>query len=234
MISTGSTLVTIAAVLAGSVTAPLFLLWITGRQRRTERLEDREDRVEVARAAKEAAEVTAASANRAAEQVTQVAAQAREAAALAAQVAAQASAEATAVAAQAREAAALLLQQQAQVAVTAAEVARQIVKSNELVVSGIDASNSKLDVVHTLVNSQMTTALESELGATERQLALMHELSAMRAGAGLVPSQESDIAIHATEEKIVRLKSDLKIRARQAATVAKQIAEEPAAAIGAT
>ena len=76
---------------------------------------------------------------------------------------------------------------QDEVAAKAAAVALEAKKAGEAAAEAAmvqaEASRTligKIDVVHTLVNSQMTSAMQAEMDATTRELALMRELADMR------------------------------------------------------
>lgn len=67
----------------------------------------------------------------------------------------------------------------------------------------------KVDIIHGLVNSNMTAALESERDAVMRELATMREIVAMRSAAGTEPSVDTLSTIRVTELRILELKSAL-------------------------
>ncbi len=91
------------------------------------------------------------------------------------------------------------------VAKRAAETARMLLAANERVTSSTNSTNQKLDVIHTLVNSNMTAALQSELDATTRELAMIREVMALKKANGLEPSPEAMAMANATEKKISEL-----------------------------
>lgn len=70
-------------------------------------------------------------------------------------------------------------------------------------------TNSKLDVIHKLVNSNMTAALQAERDATVRELAMMQEVIDLKRVAGHEPSPEALEAIVATKSKISELETTL-------------------------
>ncbi len=63
----------------------------------------------------------------------------------------------------------------------------------------------QLNVIHELVNSAMTTALQSDIEANMRDLASQKELIAIKKDAGKLPTQDILDAVLATEAKITRL-----------------------------
>jgi hypothetical protein len=111
----------------------------------------------------------------------------------------------------------------------AAEAASLLVKSNEAVAETARVTNGKLDVIHQLVNSNMTAAMQDSMGALKAQLVLMHEVIDLKRAAGAVPSPDALTAIAATEAKIVELQAVLTDRERQAKIVADQEATARAA-----
>jgi hypothetical protein len=177
----------VAVVLFSSVTAPLILA------ARTERMHREDRKADYARQDKVAADAAEASDK------------AREAAA--------------AVAEQAAEAARLLLESQEQVAahaedarVQAEEAARLLLENNELVERTSAGISGKLGVIHDLVNSSMTAAMQAELDATRRELAMMREVVELNRQAGREPTVEALAAIEATSARIMELSAALRDR----------------------
>lgn len=68
-------------------------------------------------------------------------------------------------------------------------------------------TNSKLDTIHTLVNSNMSAALAAELSATERELAMMHEVIELKRESGRQPTQMTLDALKITEGRIAELRA---------------------------
>lgn len=83
------------------------------------------------------------------------------------------------------------------------------------VVNASDITNEKLDTIHILVNSNMTAALQAELDATIRELAMMKEVIALNRAAGRAPSNEASKALEMTQAKIRELTAQLNDRLRQ-------------------
>jgi len=104
---------------------------------------------------------------------------------------------------------------QDEVAAKAAEAARLLLAANERVAETAKVTNGKLDVIHTLVNSNMTAAMQAELDATIREHAMMIEVVALKQSAGHEPSVTSLAAIEATERKIAELQAALRDRLKQ-------------------
>ncbi len=94
----------------------------------------------------------------------------------------------------------------------AAKAAELLIISNNSTTNIANATNRKLDIIHTLVNSNMTAAMQAELDATVREVAMMKEVIALNIAAGRSPSSESEAAIKLTQGKINELKAALKDR----------------------
>lgn len=82
-------------------------------------------------------------------------------------------------------------------------------------------TNDKLDIIHVLVNSNMTASMQAELDATVRELAMMHEVVDLKRKAGHEPTAAALIAIDATEAKVTELKAALDDRLQQNDVVEK-------------
>lgn len=76
-------------------------------------------------------------------------------------------------------------------------------------------TNEKLDVIHALVNSNMTAALQAELDSYVSQVLLLKEIAELKSANGVRPSIDSDIAIKLLENKIAELTATLKDRLQQ-------------------
>ena len=104
-------------------------------------------------------------------------------------------------------------------AVQAESAAKLLVASNaEVAVAAVAAAaitNGKLDTIHTLVNSNMTAAMQGEHDSTVRELAALQEIAAMRTEGGTKPSPATTIAIEMAEAKINELRAQLADRAKQ-------------------
>jgi len=108
------------------------------------------------------------------------------------------------------------------VAAQAAIAAELLVKSNAVVAETAKITNVKLDVIHTLVNSSMTAAMQAELDATTRELAMMHEIVELKEAAGRKPLPVAERAITLTEGRIAELEHQLADRRVSAAKVVIQ------------
>lgn len=91
---------------------------------------------------------------------------------------------------------------------------RRLTTANEKAAETARTVNDKLDVIHTLVNSNMTSAMQSELDATMRQLALMHEVVELRRADGQAPTSVALDAITDTEAKVAEMRAVLEDRNR--------------------
>jgi hypothetical protein len=87
-----------------------------------------------------------------------------------------------------------------------------------------DAASDKLDVIHGLVNSTLSAALQSEMDALLTSLAMMREVIDLKRTAGHEPTAEAVISLRDTEARIADLRSTLAERQRQAAAVISQMA----------
>jgi hypothetical protein len=101
------------------------------------------------------------------------------------------------------------------VAIQVAETAQLLLEANERVARTASAASGKLDVIHTLVNSNMTSALRAELDATVRELAMMREVVALHQAAGREPSKDTLTAIKTTQHKVDELTANLTDRLEQ-------------------
>jgi len=102
------------------------------------------------------------------------------------------------------------------VAAKAAEAATLLVASNERAAQSAEEANGKLDVIHTLVNSNMTAAMEAQLVALQGQLVMMNRLAEITD-----PTVDEAAAIKAVQGQIAELTATLKDRL-QATEVAQQ------------
>ena len=133
------------------------------------------------------------------------------------------------VAEQAAEAASILRAAQAESIRRTDEVARLAAQQAEVTTARLDDTNSKLDVIHGLVNSTLSAALQSELDALVTSLAMMHEVIDLKKAGGHEPTEEAVIAFQATEAKIAELRATLADRLKQAEVIAAQSARAAAA-----
>jgi hypothetical protein len=101
----------------------------------------------------------------------------------------------------------------------AAKAAREV---SQTLAATTKTTNDKLDVIHTLVNSNMTAALQAEYDATTRELAMMHEVIEVKKTMGREPTEMALAAIKATEEKLGELRATLDDRLKQAKVVEVQ------------
>jgi len=131
------------------------------------------------------------------------------------------------VAEKAAEAAELLATAQKASADKAAEAAALLLKSNEKVANTAaktaQVTSDKLDVIHTLVNSNMTAAMQSELDARRIALAQMLEIVELKRGNKLEPTKEVLEAIGSLKGKINELEAQLKDRLSQSDAIAKNL-----------
>lgn len=105
----------------------------------------------------------------------------------------------------------------------AAEAARLLAENNMLVAETAKETGKKLDVIHELVNSNMTAAMQSEFEAVTRELAMMREVVELRRAAGQEPGPDALAAIAATQAKLAELDVTLDDRAKAQNRVNQQI-----------
>jgi hypothetical protein len=92
------------------------------------------------------------------------------------------------------------------------EVARRVEIVKETTVAARAVMNNKLDEIHELVNSNMTSALLSERSALNGQLTLMYEIIALRRMSRQEPSAETLSTIEDIKTKLATLTDTLKSR----------------------
>ncbi len=111
------------------------------------------------------------------------------------------------------------------VAEKAREAAKLLLAANERVARNAEITNGKLDVIHTLVNSQMTSAMESELTACIAQEALMMEIIDIKGG-------KSNQSNHSPKHEEALAELGLKISELKSKLGDRKIATERAEAKG--
>jgi hypothetical protein len=100
-------------------------------------------------------------------------------------------------------------------ATQAQEAARLLVLADAARAKTAEVANNKLDIIHILVNSSMTAAMQSEYDAVRRELALMREVIDIKSAAGHAPTPGALAAIITTESKLTELRSALTDRKTQ-------------------
>lgn len=202
---------------SGTVMAPIFLAMLLARQRRGDQAAEyaRQDRlaaIEHDRQDKVAAMAAKAAAALATSQLT-ISDQVAEAAGVARKFAEKASADlhvnAVVLAAATAKAASDLHDNQDVIARTAAEKADLLLAANDRVAADTRLTHDKLNVIHSLVNSNMTASIQDQLDANIVSLALMHEIADLKEAAGQHPQQGAITAVGAVEAKIADLRSTL-------------------------
>jgi hypothetical protein len=99
-------------------------------------------------------------------------------------------------------------------------VSERLKITNDQAASTAQTVNEKLDVIHVLVNSNMSAAMKSELDAVVRQLALMREVVELRRSAGQEPGDAALVAIRDTEAKVSELRAAISDREKASFVVA--------------
>jgi hypothetical protein len=95
------------------------------------------------------------------------------------------------------------------------EVARTAARTNASV-------NGKLDIIHQLVNSSMSAAMQSELDALETSLVMMKEVIDLKRTAGHEPTEEAIAAVQAAEAKIREARANIDDRLKQSELIEQQ------------
>jgi mannitol-specific phosphotransferase system IIBC component len=104
----------------------------------------------------------------------------------------------------------------------AALVAEKLIVETKRVAETAETQGRKLDQIHTLVNSNLTAAMESELGAHKAGLVLMQEMVDLKRLSGKSPSAESLEAIKITGAKVAELRAQLDDRIKQTVVANKE------------
>jgi hypothetical protein len=108
------------------------------------------------------------------------------------------------------------------VAAQAAQAASLLLAENKKVAETAAVTNGKLDVIHILVNSNMTAAMQSELDATKREVVGLKEIVRLNKQGGQEPSNEALEVIRATEDKVAKLEAELRDRLKQTKVAEKE------------
>jgi len=96
---------------------------------------------------------------------------------------------------------------------------RLLTLANEAIQASATLTNEKLDVIHILVNSNMTAAMQAELDETRSSLVLMKEILDLKKVNGVEPSPAALAAIKTKEGKIAEMQAALRDRLAAASTV---------------
>jgi hypothetical protein len=104
------------------------------------------------------------------------------------------------------------------VAARAAEAAKLLSINTAKVAETAQRTSDKLDVIHVLVNSNMTAAMQAELDATVREAAMIQEVMDLKMAAGTQPAVEALAALESARNKITELKAVLAGRSEAAAS----------------
>lgn len=110
--------------------------------------------------------------------------------------------------------------------ITALGVAVPLLRASKRNTEALAVQESKLNVIHTLVNSTLTAALQAQLDATRRELTMMIELSSMQTEAGHQVSDDRKAAIGSLRRKVDELAEAMTDRAQQTRTADIQIEAE--------
>lgn len=117
-----------------------------------------------------------------------------------------------------------LLERQDAIAAKTAETAFLLRANNAAVARNAADTKDKLSVIHALVNSSMTAALQSELAACRRTLVLMTEMIDIKRSSGHEPSDKTVQEMGAIKAKVAELETTIAERLKQADEIAASIA----------
>lgn len=121
------------------------------------------------------------------------------------------------VAEQAAQAAALLLERQDRIAAETKETARLLKENNAAVAASTAETHGQLREIRTLVDGTLTAAMESDFGATMRDLASLRENVLLKEQLGHTPNNETAAAIDAAVLKLAALRKTIEDRNQQMA-----------------
>jgi hypothetical protein len=88
---------------------------------------------------------------------------------------------------------------------TATKVTAQLDAAEATAARATESTNSRLDIIHALVNSGLTSVMKEELAALERELGLLHEVCELHRANGREPTPEMLATIKVTEQKVAEL-----------------------------
>ena len=100
------------------------------------------------------------------------------------------------------------------------EVARLAAETAATQAATAVVTDSKLNVIHTLVNSQLSAALQNELDGLVREVAVIRELIELKRANGKEPTSDSLTILAASDSKIIELRQTLDNRAKETAKAA--------------
>jgi hypothetical protein len=132
-----------------------------------------------------------------------------------------------AVAAQAATAAKLLLEEQRLTNTKTDRVAELAASSEQKIEGSLKDLTAGQKQIHTLVNSNMTSAMQDSYDSKASDLASLRELSELRQAQGLPPNAETAVRMTTLTRQMAELKAQLDDRQRAAAAVAVEQAAEP-------
>lgn len=102
------------------------------------------------------------------------------------------------------------------------EVAARLLTATTRMTEETVKTNEQLVVIHTLVNSNMTAAMQTGYDSVVRELVLMKEVIKLHEKDGREVSQEAHDEVVRTEGKIIELRAALDERLKQASEAAEQ------------
>lgn len=107
------------------------------------------------------------------------------------------------------------------------ETARLLAENNAVAAEAGDVISGQLKVIHTLVNSSMTKAMQSEYDTALLLATTLREMLTLNEAVGNPVDEATTLLLATTEEKIAGLHAELLDRTTQNAIAERQIAESP-------
>lgn len=97
-----------------------------------------------------------------------------------------------------------------------AERTAELLRKNNLAVALATAETQKqLKIIHTLVNSTLTAALQGRVDAVRKAIGLMHRIIELNKGIGIEPTIAALAEIEASEKEVADLELNITDRLRQ-------------------
>jgi hypothetical protein len=114
-------------------------------------------------------------------------------------------------------------ERQDEVANRAAHAAELLLAQNHKVALASEKTLEQLGVIHVLVNSNMTAAMQAELDATIREHAGLIEIVELKKQHGDKPTTHALAVIESTDKRISELRANLDDRLKQSAVIANKV-----------
>lgn len=89
-------------------------------------------------------------------------------------------------------------------------------------------TNSKLDVIHSLSNSALTSSMKNQLASAMREVVILHEMQDLREVQNLKPSSAAKLAIEVATAHILELQKTIQERESQQRIIDEKLAQKDA------